>query len=181
MDMSLSKLQESVMDREGCVLQCMGSPKVGYDWATELKWSEPVDLCQKKKSKAVKLIIRSLPAVVMHPGWRLVQSKPVWDSNFHFSKGLVGCLGGWCWKGIFIVDVVQVPSRVWLFMTPWTAACQASLFFTISQSWPKFPSVESVMPSNHLILCRPLLLLPAIFPSSRVFSRVGCSWQVSKY
>ena len=55
-------------------------------------------------------------------------------------------------------------------MTPWTAACQASLSFTISQSLPKLTSIESVMPSNHLILCRPLFLLPSIFPSIRVFS-----------
>ena len=55
--------------------------------------------------------------------------------------------------------------------TPWTAACQASLSFTISQSLLKLMSIESVMPSNHLILCRPLLLLPSIFPSIRVFSK----------
>jgi len=55
-------------------------------------------------------------------------------------------------------------------MTPWTAAWQAPLFLTISQSWPKFMSIESVMPSNHLILCCPLLLLPSVFPSIRVFS-----------
>ena len=54
--------------------------------------------------------------------------------------------------------------------TPWTAACQASLSFPISWSPPKPMSIESVMPSNHLILCCPLLLLPAIFPSIRVFS-----------
>ena len=55
-------------------------------------------------------------------------------------------------------------------MTPWTAACQASLSFTISWSLLKLMSIESVMPSNHLILCCPLLLLPSIFPSIRVFS-----------
>ena len=55
-------------------------------------------------------------------------------------------------------------------MTPWTAACQASLSFIISPSWLKFRSTELVMPSNHLILCRPLLLPPSIFPSIRVFS-----------
>ena len=55
-------------------------------------------------------------------------------------------------------------------MTPWTAASQASLSITNSQSLPKFMSIESVMPSNHLILCCPLLLLPSIFPSIRVFS-----------
>ena len=55
-------------------------------------------------------------------------------------------------------------------MTPWTAACQASLSITNSQSLFKLMSIESVMPSNHLILCQPLLLLPSIFPSIRVFS-----------
>ena len=55
-------------------------------------------------------------------------------------------------------------------MTPWTAACQASLSITNSQSLCKFMSIESVMPSNHLILCHPLLLLSSIFPSIRVFS-----------
>ena len=54
--------------------------------------------------------------------------------------------------------------------TPWTAACQASLSFTISQRLLKLLSMESVMPSNHLILCCPLLLLPSIFPGIRVFS-----------
>ena len=60
-------------------------------------------------------------------------------------------------------------THVWLFATPWTAACQASLSFTVSQSLLKLTSIESVMPSNHLILCHPLLLLPSIIPSIRVF------------
>ena len=55
-------------------------------------------------------------------------------------------------------------------MTPWTAACQASLSITTSQSLLKLMSIESVMPSNYLILCHPLLLLPSVFPSIRVFS-----------
>ena len=55
-------------------------------------------------------------------------------------------------------------------MTPWTAACQASLSFTVSQSCLKLMSIESVVPSNHLILCCPFILLPSIFPSARVFS-----------
>ena len=59
---------------------------------------------------------------------------------------------------------------VQLFATPWTAARQASLSFTISQSLLKLVSIQSVIPSNHLILCRPLLLLPSTFPSIRVFS-----------
>ena len=65
--------------------------------------------------------------------------------------------------------VVQLLSRVRLFVTPRTAACQASLSITISQSLLKLMSIESVMPSNHLILCHPLLLLPSIFPVIRVF------------
>jgi len=70
----------------------------------------------------------------------------------------------------FIVVDVQSLSRVQLFVTPWTAARQAPLSFTISWSWLKLMSIESVMPSNYLILCCPLLLLPSIFPSIRVFS-----------
>ena len=65
---------------------------------------------------------------------------------------------------------VQLFSHVRLFVTPWIAACQASLSITNSRSLSKLMSIESVMASNHLILCRPLLLLPSIFPSSRVFS-----------
>ena len=65
---------------------------------------------------------------------------------------------------------VQLLSHVWLFVTPWTAARQASLSITNSRSSPRPMSIESVMPSNHLILCRPYLLLPSIFPSIRVFS-----------
>ena len=69
-----------------------------------------------------------------------------------------------------LIVVVQLLSCVQLFVTPWTAACQASLSFTISQSLLKLMSIELVMPSNHLILCLPLLLLSSIFPRIRVFS-----------
>ena len=65
---------------------------------------------------------------------------------------------------------VQLLSHVWLFATPWTTARQASLSITSSWSLPKLMSIESVMSSNHLILCRPLLLLSSIFPSISVFS-----------
>ena len=64
----------------------------------------------------------------------------------------------------------QLLSHVWLFLTPWAAACQASLSITISWSLLKLMLIESVMSSNHLILCCPLLLLPSILPSIRVFS-----------
>ena len=70
----------------------------------------------------------------------------------------------------FKFSSVQLLRHVQLFATPWTAACQASLSITNSQSLIKLMSIESVMPSNHLILCCPLLLSPSIFPSIRVFS-----------
>ena len=68
-----------------------------------------------------------------------------------------------------VLSSVQSLSHVQLFVTPWTAARQASLSITNSRSLLKLMSIESVMPSNHLILCRPLLLLPSIFPSISVF------------
>ena len=68
------------------------------------------------------------------------------------------------------ISSVQLLSRVQLFVTPWTAACQASLSITYSQSSLKLMSLKTVMPSHHLILCHPLLLLPSIFLSIRVFS-----------
>ena len=71
--------------------------------------------------------------------------------------------------GLFFSSV-QSLSRVWLFATPWVAACQASLSITNSRSSLRLMSIESVMPSSHLLLCRPLLLLPLIPPSIRVFS-----------
>ena len=94
-----------------------------------------------------------------------------WSRNFHNCESLTWChsfsvllLCSW-----IISHVVSV-SHVQLFVTPWTAAHQASLSFTISWSVLKLMSIESLMLSNHLILCHPLLLLPSIFPSIRVFS-----------
>ena len=83
--------------------------------------------------------------------------------NQHRLPGLASALD------TFVV-IVQSLNRVWLFMILRTAAHQSPLFFTISQSLLKFMSIEFVMLSNHLILCHPLLLLPSIFPSIRVFS-----------
>ena len=69
-----------------------------------------------------------------------------------------------------VTSSIQSPSRVRLFMTPWTAVHQASLSITNSQRLLKHMSIEPLMPSNHLILCHPLLLPPSIFPGLRVFS-----------
>ena len=68
------------------------------------------------------------------------------------------------------IIIIQLLSHVWLFVTPWTEARQASLSITISWSLLRLMVIESMMPSNHLILCCPLFLLPSIFPSIRVFS-----------
>ena len=75
-----------------------------------------------------------------------------------------------CLSYVYVVFVVQSPSCVWLTVTLWTVASQVSLSFTISLSLLRLMPIESVMPSNHLILCHPLLLFPSIFPSIRVFS-----------
>ena len=82
---------------------------------------------------------------------------------------------------VVVVVVVQSLSHVPLFATPCTAAHQASLSFTISWSLLKFMSIELVMPSNHLILCHPLLLLFPIFPSIRVFGETALHIRSSKY
>ena len=101
-------------------------------------------------------------------------------AKFHFLIGwvvfhllfLYPFLCRWTLKFLPYLQFISVQSlnRVWLYVTPWTSACQASLSITNSQSLLKFTSIESVMPSKHLILCCPLLLLPSIFPSISVFS-----------
>ena len=75
------------------------------------------------------------------------------------------------WEPYRVFVVVQLPSRVQLFVTPRTTALQASLSFTVSWSLLKFMAIESMVPSNHLNLCRPPFLLSSIFPSIRVFSK----------
>ena len=97
-----------------------------------------------------------------------LQSKPAGGSCHGLLSGstrlsCIPCLS-------YYSQSVQSLSCIWLFATPWTAAHQASLSITNSQSLPKLMSIESMMPSNHFILCPPLLLSPSIFPSIRVFS-----------
>ena len=88
----------------------------------------------------------------------------LWKYNWFFIIVYVS------WYFTEFIQSVQLLSRVWLFATPWIGACQASLSITNSQSLLKLMSIESMMPSNHLILCRPLLFQPSIFLSIRVFS-----------
>ena len=107
------------------------------------------------------------------------KKKWVEDKNSHFSKEDIQIVKKHM-KGCSIVVVVHSLSCVQLFGTPWAVACQAPLSFTISQSLLKLISIESLMPSNHLMLYRPLLLLPSIFLIIRVFQRVGSVYQVAK-
>ena len=104
-------------------------------------------------------------------------------------------VGGWTFSHLQTENmaflnfvVVRSPSNVWLFVTPWTASCQASLSLNISWNLLKFMSIELVMSSNHIVLCRPLLLLSSVFPSIRIFFNVSalcirwpkyCSFNIS--
>ena len=96
--------------------------------------------------------------------WHVGSRSPTRDQTYHLYT-----LGAWS-PSHRDHQSLQSLSHVQLFVTPWTAARQASLSITISQSLLKLMSIESVMPSNHLILCHRLLRLPSIFPSIRVFS-----------
>ena len=103
------------------------------------------------------------PEIKVSAGWALIRGsgKNVSHSSFRFL---------FLNAKLLLQNLVQLLGCIQLFVTPWTAARQASLSITNSQSLLKLISIESVMPSNHLILCRPFLLLPSIFSSIRVFS-----------
>ena len=129
-----------------------------------------------------------LPSTILT--WPLANQLPLLQTSQQLSSGktLPQPAGGkkcfprisWILKpGFLHYSLVQSLSRVWLFVTPWTAARQASLSTTNSRSPPKLMSIESVMPSSYLILCCPLLLLPSIFPSISIFSKISAlhvSW-----
>ena len=113
--------------------------------------------------KSSCFLCKTLKGTSLRTSWLGGKSK---DTSLKYLS-LFGISFYWC---LVLSVIVQLPSCVWLFATPWTAACQASLSLTISWSLLKLMSIESVMPSNHLILCHPLLFLPSVFPSIRVFS-----------
>ena len=139
----------------GPLLTCPNKPRVSTNtWdSSPLNWFKPTN---PNPAHAVLPVQQSrhlphLPFLPLPPGTFLVL--PL----------------AWCVPSSGELSV-QSLSRVWLYATSWTAAHQASLSITNSRSLLKLMSIESVMPSNHLILCRPLLLLPSIFPSIRVFT-----------
>ena len=109
-------------------------------------------------------------------GWTWVYKSPIyWVSSYlvcflTYNLGKITLTYNWIAR-INDISSVQSLSHVWLFVTPWTAARQASLSITNSWSLLKLMSIESVMPSNHLTLCHPLFPLPSIFLSIRVFSK----------
>ena len=136
--------------------------------------------------QAITLLISRYvrPCTQRWPGWAWVDFKnkswkggilPVKDTTKSNKQGNIKCWGSLCWNGgqysrWFLFSSVQMLSRVWLFATLWITARQASLSITNSRSSLRLTSIESGMPSSHLILCCPRLLLPPIPPSIRVFS-----------
>ena len=118
---------------------------------------------RRNQSQKRSWIIQFSHRLVWYPTSACMVTYLLWQGAHSFLRQWIHFAAGW-------FSSVQLLSRVQVFVTPWTAACQASLSITNSQSWLKLMSIESVMPFNHLILCRPLLLLPSIFPSIRVFS-----------
>ena len=109
------------------------------------------------------------PSVSPVPG--ILQARTLEWVKFKHKLILIRKSVSYFWRGVYkMFSSVQSLSRIWLFATPWTAAHLAFLSITNSWSLLKLRSIESVMPSNHLILCCPLLLPPSVFPSIRVFS-----------
>ena len=107
--------------------------------------------------------------------WSSIKLKTIAINAFFCSLYSFACYFTVTWHSVmlcysFLVAVVQLLSHVWIFITPWTATCQAFLPFTISQSLLKLMSTKLMMPSIHLMLCFPLLLPPSVFHSIRVFS-----------
>ena len=133
--------------------------------AWRIPWTEKPGRLQPMGSHRVRHDWSDLVVVVAEPSHNLKK----WNSHNHKYFSLLLFISFPNFTTVLIPSV-QLLSCVWLFVTPWTAARQASLSITSSQSLLKLMSTESMMPSNPLILCRPLLLLPSISPSIRVFS-----------
>ena len=144
MDISLSKLQETVKDREA--------------WHAAVQFSSVQSLSCVQLFATQWIVAHQAPLSMGFP------RQKSW-SGLPFSSPTPSPV-----QYVFQLTSVQSLSHVWLLVTPWTRARQASLSITNSQSLLKFMSIELMMPSNHLTLCHPLLLPPSIFSSIRVFS-----------
>ena len=155
-------------------LSHLSSPSVNSSWCDSIAFQPLLGIirtwlllryanAQSNLNKNYLLVFSSKLVSFIQP------SPESWLWGPHCSEGGEG-QGGWGWRGWLRSHQHKSLSRVWLFATPWTVACQASLSFTISWSLLKLMSVESVMPPSHLILGHPLLLLPPIPPRIRVFS-----------
>ena len=126
----------------------------------------PVELFQTLKDDAVKVLCSICQQI-----WKTQQWPQNWKMSVFISTPRKAMpKDAQITRNFTHLRSVQSLSRVLFFATPWTTACQASLSITNFWSPPKPMCIESVMPSNHLILCHPLLLLPSIFPSIRIFS-----------
>ena len=146
-------------------LQSMRSQRVRHDWATSLQ------------NKTKPVLLKSLKGGTVLRKWLLIHSEYVLKICQRSSSSLTHWTAKKFPKHFYYepkcllgFSSVQLLSRVRLFVTPWTVACQASLSITNSQSLFKLMSIKLVVPSNHLILCHLLLLLPSVLPSIRVFS-----------
>ena len=151
------------------------SPGYEPDSAVSLARITPVGPAQEREFLAgwfgAGLPFQAGKRVRYHGSWAELTSMASLTDSHKLHSTDHDSQGGCEWiSSLYIVVVVQALSRVQLFATPWTAACQASLSFTISWSLLKLMSIESVMPPKHLILCCPLFLLPSIFLSIRGFS-----------
>ena len=150
-------------------LQSLGSQRIRHDWVTSLHSLHTLSLGKELATRSSILVWRVL--WTEEPGGpRSMRSQSVrhdWSDWAHVQelpgpRGHVTALQNWV--------AVKLLCHVQLFVTPWTAACQASLSFIISWSLLKLVSIELVMPSNHLILCFSFFLLPSVLPSIGVFS-----------
>ena len=155
-------------------------PKNTQDWSL-LGWTGLIFLQSKGLSKSLLQHHSSKPSILQHSAFSTVQiSYPYMTTGKTIAltrQTFVGKVMPLLFNMLSSLVVTFLPrssvqslSRVWLFATPWNTARQASLSITNSRSLPKLMSIESLMPSSHLILCCPLLLLPTIRPSIRVFS-----------
>ena len=156
-------------------------------WEVDILHREPsLSLCFFHQLLTYLLIF--VPCALWFSGWTHVSVSPAGSVLISAKRGVWGWLEGWrkgnvfscflwdsysllvCLYVLWTFSSVQSHSCVRLFATPWTEARQASLSITTSQSLLKLMSIESMMPSSHLILCHPLLFLPSILPGIRVFS-----------